>query len=49
RRFDPVLGTLTIDFALHQAGPATAWALAAKPGDRLEIGGPRGSTILADD
>ena len=49
RRFDGAAGTLTIDFALHQAGPATAWALDAKPGDRLEIGGPRGSTLVADD
>ena len=49
RRFDPALGTLTIDFALYQAGPATAWALAAQPGERLEIGGPRGSTIVPDD
>jgi NADPH-dependent ferric siderophore reductase len=49
RRFDPAAGTLTIDFALHQAGPATAWALDAKPGDQLEIGGPRGSNLVTDD
>lgn len=49
RRFDPAQGTLTIDFALHDAGPATAWALAAQVGDRLEIGGPRGSNVVADD
>ncbi len=49
RRFDPALGTLTIDFALHQAGPATAWALDARIGDQLDIGGPRGSTIIPDD
>jgi NADPH-dependent ferric siderophore reductase len=49
RAFDAARGTLTIDFALHDAGPATAWALAAQPGDRIEIGGPRGSLVVADD
>jgi NADPH-dependent ferric siderophore reductase len=49
RAFDAAAGTLTIDFALHEAGPATSWALGAQTGDRLEIGGPRGSTIVADD
>ena len=34
---------------MHEAGPAKAWALAAQVGDRLEIGGPRGSTMVADD
>ena len=48
RAFDRTLGQLTIDFAIHDAGPATAWALAAKVGDTLTIGGPRGSTILPD-
>ena len=49
RAFDPADGTLTIDFALHKAGPATAWAISAKAGDALEIGGPRGSQVVADD
>ena len=49
RAFDAALGRLTIDFALHQAGPATAWALAAKPSDAIDIGGPRGSFVVADD
>ena len=49
RAYEAEKGELTIDFALHQAGPATAWALGAKPGDALEIGGPRGSMIVADD
>ncbi len=49
RKFNAAQGVLTIDFALHQAGPATAWALSAKPGDELQIGGPRGSTLVPDD
>ena len=49
RAFDPAKGLMVIDFALHQpAGPATAWAIAAQPGDRIEIGGPRGSVLLPD-
>jgi NADPH-dependent ferric siderophore reductase len=42
-------GTFTLDFALHESGPATEWARSAKIGDVLEIGGPRGSTIVLDD
>jgi NADPH-dependent ferric siderophore reductase len=49
RKFDAARKTLTIDFALHQAGPATSWALQARPGDTLETGGPRKSTVVADD
>lgn len=49
RAFDTEAGTLTIDFALHEAGPATAWAIGAGPGDTIQIGGPRGSAVVADD
>jgi NADPH-dependent ferric siderophore reductase len=49
RAFDVAAGTITIDFAIHEAGPATAWAMAAKPGDTIQIGGPRGSAAIADD
>jgi NADPH-dependent ferric siderophore reductase len=49
RAFDAARKILTIDFALHDAGPATAWALAARPGERLVIGGPKGSMVVADD
>ncbi|MFV0243964.1 MAG: siderophore-interacting protein [Qingshengfaniella sp.] len=43
RRWSTEARTLTLDFAVHEAGPATAWAIAAEPGDSVEIGGPRGS------
>lgn len=46
RRFDAAACTLEIDFALHDAGPATRWAIAAKAGDTLEIGGPKGSRVI---
>lgn len=46
RRFDLAAGWLDIDFALHDAGPATVWALQARVGDEAEIGGPRGSQVI---
>ncbi|MEI4486871.1 siderophore-interacting protein [Frigidibacter sp. MR17.14] len=47
RRFDTARGVLVLDFAIHEAGPATVWALAAQVGDAVEIGGPRGSQVIA--
>ncbi|EJT05251.1 siderophore-interacting protein [Rhizobium sp. CCGE 510] len=47
RRYDNAGRKLTIDFALHEAGPVTRWAIGARPGDRLEIGGPRGSAVIS--
>ncbi len=49
RRFDAARQMLAIDFARHEAGPATRWAETAKVGDTLQIGGPRGSTVVPDD
>jgi NADPH-dependent ferric siderophore reductase len=46
RRHDKAANTLEIDFAIHEAGPATRWAAQAKPGDALNLGGPRGSFII---
>lgn len=46
RRFDAERQELVVDFAVHDAGPATLWALQAKPGDALAIGGPRGSQVI---
>lgn len=43
RRHDVTAGELVVDFALHQAGPATDWAMQAQAGDTLTVGGPRGS------
>lgn len=49
RAFNVSKGLLTLDFALHEpAGPATQWALQAKIGDPLHIGGPRGSQVWPD-
>ncbi|WP_321344282.1 siderophore-interacting protein [Breoghania sp.] len=47
RAYDQAGQTLALDFAIHEAGPATAWALSAKPGDPLLIGGPRKSAVIA--
>ena len=49
RRYDADRGELLIDFALHEAGPATEWAASARPGSTLGVGGPRGSFVLTDD
>lgn len=47
RAYDNQAQTLVLDFAVHGEGPATQWAVAAKPGDQLQIGGPRGSAVVA--
>lgn len=46
RRFDPSTNSLTLDFALHDAGPATLWAKAARVGDPAQIAGPKGSNVI---
>jgi len=46
RRFDREAGELDLEFVLHDAGPATAWAAQAQPGQYLGIGGPRGSMVI---
>ena len=49
RGYDAVNGRLVLDFAVHQAGPATRWALDVLPGDKAQIGGPRGSKLIIGD
>lgn len=49
RSFDPVAGELVIEFALHGDGPCAGWAAQAAPGQRVTIGGPRGSLIIPVD
>ncbi len=49
RRFDTAARSLTLDFAVHDAGPATRWALEAKVGDEMLLGGPRGSLVVPQD
>lgn len=46
RRFSPHTATLELDFADHPAGPAATWARTARIGDRLDIGGPKGSRVM---
>jgi NADPH-dependent ferric siderophore reductase len=49
RRFDAAAGTLAIDFAVHEGGAVTDWAVSAVPGDSVEIMGPKGSSIVSSD
>ncbi|MCU5775474.1 siderophore-interacting protein [Erwiniaceae bacterium BAC15a-03b] len=47
--FNAARNELTFDFYIHQAGVASDWALQAKTGDTLIIGGPRGSLVVPED
>ena len=46
RYFNVEQGTLELDFVLHGDGPASSWAAGVQPGDKLVIGGPRGSLVV---
>jgi len=46
RRFDRKQRTLTLEFALHGHGAASDWARTAQVGQRLTVGGPRGSFVM---
>jgi ferric-chelate reductase (NADPH) len=47
--FDVERNELTIDFYIHEGGVASSWAEGAQPGDKLMIGGPRGSLVIPTD
>ncbi|MDE7548380.1 siderophore-interacting protein [Acetobacter fabarum] len=47
RRYSQEEATLVLDFVNHQAGPAVTWARAARVGAPLDIGGPKGSRVIA--
>ena len=49
RWYDVAKRTLVIDFALHDAGPATHWALGARPGDTVQVAGPKGSAVVSPE
>ncbi|MDI4664129.1 siderophore-interacting protein [Xanthobacter autotrophicus] len=50
RRFDPLRGELSVDFACHGGhGPAARFAARARPGDLVGIGGPGGRTLPPAD
>jgi NADPH-dependent ferric siderophore reductase len=48
RRFDPTRPAVTIDVALHGAGPGIRWIRGARAGDRIDGLGPRGKITLQD-
>lgn len=50
RSLDPASGTLDIDFVLHaDAGPGSAFAETARPGDEIGIVGPGGGGLVEAD
>jgi NADPH-dependent ferric siderophore reductase len=49
RHFDRDQRRLDLDFVLHGDGPGMRWAQAARPGDAIEVVGPRGKITLLRD
>lgn len=49
RRFSREARELVVEFALHGEGAASDWARQARVGQRMQVGGPRGSFIIPKD
>ncbi len=47
--YDDEKHELALDFFVHDGGIASNWAAEAKVGDKLTIGGPRGSLVVPED
>lgn len=47
--FDAAQGTLDLEFALHDTGPASDWARGAQLGQWVGVAGPRGSMVVPVD
>lgn len=48
RNLDSVAHTFDLDFVRHGHGPGALWAENARPGDQVEIFGPRGKVPVSD-
>ncbi|MFE4112948.1 siderophore-interacting protein [Kosakonia sp. YIM B13611] len=47
--YDASRHELALDFYIHDGGVASNWAMQAQVGDKLTIGGPRGSLVVPED
>lgn len=47
--YDAARHELVLDFFVHDGGVASLWAVQAQEGDKLTIGGPRGSLVVPED
>ena len=47
--YDETRHELVLDFFVHDGGVASNWAVQAQEGDKLTIGGPRGSLVVPED
>lgn len=44
RRWDAAAGELDVDFVVHGVGPATSWARRVRPGETIQLAGPKSSS-----
>jgi NADPH-dependent ferric siderophore reductase len=49
RRWDPVAGELDVDVVKHGVGPASTWAYRVRPGERVQIAGPKSSSLHPEE